>query len=83
MRKKRFIIILTLAFAIGIRLFSGIYIHDEFEETHFFIKHRPIWKWRFYSPIGVSDLKFDDLSREAQKEQLFYNEFIRDRGLSR
>ena len=84
MRKKRtIIIILTLAFAIGMRLFSGIYIHDEFGEPHFFIKHRPIWKWRFYSPIGQSDLKFEDLTHEAQKEQLFFNEFIRNRGLSR
>jgi len=76
-------VLLVLTFALGIRLFSGIYIHDEFGEKHFFIKHRPTWKWRFYSPIGLSDLKFEELSREAQKEQLFFNEFIRDRGLSR
>ena len=66
-----------------IRLFAGTYIHDEFGETHFFIKHRPIWKWSFRSPVGQSDLKFEDLNNDDQKEQILFNEFIRERGLSK
>jgi hypothetical protein len=75
-----FIVIVS---GIIVRLFAGKYIHDEFGETHLFIKHRPIWKWSFHSPIGRSDLSLKDLSYEDQKEQLLFDEFIRERGLSR
>ena len=75
-----FIIIVA---GIIIRLFAGIYIHDEFGETHYFIKHRPIWKWSFHSPVGQSDLKIEDLTKDDQKEQILFDEFIRERGLSR
>lgn len=78
--KTLFIIILA---GIVIRLFAGVYIHDEFGETHFFLKHRPIWKWSFYSPVGQSDLKFEYLNNDDQKEQILFDEFIRERGLSR
>ena len=66
-----------------IRLFCGVYIHDEFLERHFFIKHRPTWKWTFYSPLGMSDNKIEDLSKEKQTEEKYFNEFVRDQGLSR
>lgn len=75
-----FIIIVA---GIIIRLFAGVYIHDEFGEKHFFIKHRPIWKWSFHSPIGQSDLKYEELTHEDQKEQLLFDEFILKRGLSK
>jgi len=29
---------------IGGRFGLGVYVHDEFGDTHLFIKHRPIWK---------------------------------------
>jgi hypothetical protein len=48
----------------------------------FFIKHRPVWKWEFYSPIGMSDMKIDELSKEKQIEQEYFNEFVLDQGLS-
>lgn len=64
-----------------IRLFCGVYIHDEFAEHHFFIKHRPTWKWRFFSPIGQSDLTIQELIKEQQTEQKYFNEFIKDQGL--
>ncbi|MDR7372778.1 hypothetical protein [Flavobacterium aquidurense] len=65
-----------------IRLFCGVYTHDEFADKHFFIKHRPSLKWEFHSPQGMSDLKFEELSKENQIEQKYFNEFIKNRGLS-
>lgn len=63
-----------------IRLWCGVYQHDEFAgETYLFVKHRPIWKWWFYSPIGQSDDTLNGLGSAAQKEQLLYWEFVRDR----
>lgn len=82
MKKKIVIGVFIFVIAITIRFFCGIYNHDEFGENHFFIKHRPIWKWYFYSPVGMSDLKFEDLSKEKQIEQKYFNEYIKDRGLS-
>jgi len=84
MKKK--ISVLILISGIGfltIRLFCGVYEHDEFAETNVFIKHRPTWKWRFYSPIGMSDMKMEELLKEKQIEQQYFNEFITDQGLSR
>lgn len=82
---KKITLGITTFIVLGIllRFFTGIYDHDEFAETHFFIKHRPIWKWKFYSPIGQSDLKLEDLNLGDQKEQLLFDEFIRKRGLSK
>ena len=85
MRRKIFGITLAIIIFTGclIRLFIGEYLHDEFGEKHFFIKHRPTWKWGFRSPIGQSDLKFENLTPTDQKEQLYFNEFILQRGMSR
>lgn len=70
-------------FSIIIRFFCGIYIHDEFGEKHFFIKHRPTWKWKFYSPIGMSDTKFEELNIEKQIEQRYFDEFVSKQDLSK
>jgi hypothetical protein len=83
MRNKIFIGIFIFISVLTIKLFCGIYIHDEFAEKHFFIKHRPYWKWIFYSPIGMSDNEIEDLSEENQIEQKYFNEFVRNQGLSR
>ncbi|MBB4804470.1 hypothetical protein HNP37_004562 [Flavobacterium nitrogenifigens] len=83
MKRKIVIGIFIFSIAITIRFFCGVYHHDEFPEEHFFIKHRPIWKWTFYSPIKMSDTKIEELSKEEQIEQKYFNEFIRDQGLSR
>lgn len=82
---KKIILVLLFIFsvAIGIRFWFGVYIHDEFGDTELFMKHRPIWKWKFYSPINMSDLKLEDLSKEKREEQLLFNEFITNQGLSR
>lgn len=82
MKKIISIGIFIFAIVFTIRLFCGIYIHDEFGERHFFIKHRPTWKWILYSPLGMSDNKIEELSEENQIEQKYFNEYIKDRGLS-
>ncbi|WP_347050703.1 hypothetical protein [Flavobacterium olei] len=83
MRKKISIAIFTFVLFLSIRLFCGVYVHDEFADNHFFIKHRPTLKWRFYSPKGMSDMKVEELSKNEQIEQKYFNEFVRDQGLSR
>ncbi|KQW98649.1 hypothetical protein [Flavobacterium sp. Root420] len=83
MKKIISIGIFIFAIILTIRLFCGIYIHDEFAEKHFFIKYRPCWKWTFYSPLGMSDNKIEELSEENQIEQKYFNEFVRNQGLSR
>ncbi|OXA77100.1 hypothetical protein SAMN05444397_104269 [Flavobacterium aquidurense] len=83
MKKVISTVIFIFAIVLVIRLFCGVYVHDEFTEKHFFIKHRPTLKWTFYSPTRMSDTKFKELSKEEQTEQKYFNEFVRDQGLSR
>jgi hypothetical protein len=83
MRKKLIFGISIALIVLLIRLYCGVYVHDEFGDKCFFIKHRPTWKWKFFSPIGQSDLKLQDLTPENQTEQKYFNEFVRDQGLSR
>lgn len=81
---NRIVVGITVALiCLLVRLYCGIYVHDEFAENNFFIKHRATWKWKFYSPIGQSDLKINDLPFEERIEQKYFNEFVRDQNLSR
>ena len=82
MANKIVIATIIISVILLIRFFCGVYIHDEFGEKHLFLKHRPIWKWKFYSPIGMSDLKMEELSKENQLEQNYFNAFVSKRGLS-
>lgn len=59
-----------------LKFWVGLYADDEFNETHIFIKHRPIWKSYFYSPRGMSDLELYQMSKERQLEQILFDEFI-------
>ncbi|WP_316634420.1 hypothetical protein [uncultured Flavobacterium sp.] len=76
MKKKILWGVFAFAAVLSIRLFCGVYVHDKFAERHFFIKYRPTWKWTFYSPIGISNKKIEELSKEDQIEQKYFNEFI-------
>lgn len=76
-------LICIIMIVVTFRFWFGVYDHDEFAETELFMKHRPIWQWKFYSPIGMSDMRFEDLSEEKQKEQLLFKEFVTDQHLSR
>lgn len=83
MKRKILIFIISIfTISILIRFFCGVYIHDEFAEKHFFIKHKPTWKWKFYSPQGMSDIKFEELSPDKQVEQTYFNEYVSKQGLS-
>lgn len=82
MNRKNMVLITLIGSAIIFRFFCGIYVHDEFGGKHFFIKHRPTWKWKFYSPVGMSDTKFEELSEEEKIEQKYFNEFVKDKKLS-
>ncbi|MCX2738913.1 hypothetical protein [Pontibacter anaerobius] len=81
--KKAVLAIVAILIILVVRLWFGIYLHDEFGETHLFLKHRPTWKWEFYSPLGMSDLRIEDLPKEKRNEQLLFEEFVSSRGMSR
>ncbi len=83
MKKKLLLGFTVVLVGLLLRLYCGIYVHDEFAKENFFIKYRPTWKWKFYSPIGQSDLKLKDLTTEKQIEQKYFDEFVRDQGLSK
>ena len=83
MKRKIGIIILITGTLILFKFWFGIYSHDEFGGKIIFFKHRPIWKTFFYSPRGMSDLKLYEMSTEKQNEQILFNEFISNQGLSK
>ena len=75
--KKRSVIILSfLTMTLIVRLFCGVYIHEEYADDVFFIKQKPTFKWRFYSPIGMTDLKMQDLTPKQQKEQKAFDIYV-------
>jgi len=60
----------AIIFIVSVRLFCGVYTHDEYGEERFFIKHRPVWKWHFHSPQGQSDLKYSEINYEQKSERV-------------
>lgn len=68
-----------LMFLLVLRLFGGVYKDDEFAGKFFFIKHKPAWKWSFYSPRAMSDLPLTEMSEEQKKEQAMYGQFVPNR----
>jgi hypothetical protein len=74
--KPNLYILLGLIFAILTLLFTGLFRDDEFNEPGLFIKHRPTFKLNFYSPIGMEDIKADDLEAGRKKEELAFREFV-------
>jgi hypothetical protein len=76
MKKIKIIILLSLFLILIIRFFCGVFENDEFGDDVFFIKHKPTWKWKFYSPRGMGDVKMNQMSIEQQYEQKMFNEFV-------
>lgn len=70
--------LLKIALGIFLLSFIGISYDDEFYEPDFFVKHRPSLQLKFKSATGQSDLTLQDLSVEARKQQLLYQEFVVD-----
>lgn len=62
-------------------LFVGLFRDDEFYEPTLFIKYRPTFKVNFYSPIGMQDLKLDDLQTERKVEEVAFREFVIERHI--
>ena len=54
----------------------GVSRDPEFYEPTIFIKHKPSLKLNFYSPIGESDLTYNDLNDKKKKEESAYQEFV-------
>lgn len=82
MGKKIVPVLCISAVILAFRLLFGVYVDDEFGGSNLFVKHRLVWKWKFYSPIGMSDMKFEELSEEQKKEQAYFDEFILQKELS-
>lgn len=75
-KKHKLTLVIGLLLCITIRLFCGVFEHDEFGDDVYFIKHKPTWKWRFRSPQGMSDLKIDQMTPAQQEEQILFDEFV-------
>jgi len=82
MGRKIVAILSVLVVILVVRLFFGVYADDEFGGSNLFVKHRPVWKWKFYSPIGMSDRKLEELSEEQKEEQVYFDEFVAKKRLS-
>ena len=73
---SKIFLIVGLLLCLTVRLFCGVFEHDEFGDDVYFIKYRPTWKWRFYSPRGMSDLELNQMTIEQKNEQLLFDEFV-------
>jgi hypothetical protein len=62
-------------------LFVGVSYHDEFFEPTLFTKYKPTFKVKFNSPIGMSDLTFENLSPDRQLEENAFQEFVKNQGI--
>ncbi len=78
---RKFNILLATIVSISTWMFVGIFRDDEFYEPTIFVKHRPSLKVNFYSPIGMSDLKFEDLTPVEQSELVAFDEFVVKQGI--
>ena len=72
-------ILLGTVFIIFTWLFVGLFRDDEFYEPTLFTKYRPTLKVNFYSPIGMQDLKVDDLPTDRRTEEKAFQEFVMKR----
>jgi hypothetical protein len=77
--KFKIFIFTTIIIVLTIRFFCGVFEQDEFGEDVYFIKHKPNWKWRFYSPRGMGDLELNQMTVEQKNEQVMFDEFVSKR----
>jgi len=74
-------IVIGIVFLILTWLFVGLYRDDEFHESSLFTKYCPTFKVNFYSPIGMQDLKIEDLPTDKKIEEIAFQEFIIERHI--
>ncbi|WP_348811592.1 hypothetical protein [Flavobacterium maritimum] len=43
------------------------------------MKHRPTLKWKFYSPIGMSDMRIQELPKDKKFDEKNFEEFVRQK----
>lgn len=79
--KKKFLLGIGIITLLTTILFCGIARDSEFYEPTIFVKHRPTLKFHFYTPIGESDLKLEDLTEDKKREELLYQEFVVNQGV--
>jgi hypothetical protein len=78
---RRFLLGLGLITLLIALLFCGVSRDPEFYEPTIFVKHRPTLKVFFFTPIGESDLKLEDLEKDSKREELLYQEFVVNHGI--
>lgn len=74
-------LIIGAFFVILTWIFVGLFRDDEFYEPNLFTKYRPTLKVNFYSPIGMQDLKVDDLLSDKKAEEIAFQEFVMKRNI--
>ena len=64
----------------GLILFSfiGIKYEPEFAEPSFFLKPKPSLTIEYWSPLGDSDMRLEDLTGARRQQELDYSEFVGD-----
>jgi hypothetical protein len=78
---RRFLLGLGLITLLIAVLFCGISRDPEFYAPTIFVKYRPTLKAHFFTPIGESDLKLEDLEEDKKREELLYQEFVVNQGI--
>jgi hypothetical protein len=86
--KEKKLIVLGLSGAmifITVWLFLGIFRDREWSEQHLFLKHRPSFKFTFYSPRGEADPSSIPghegyISPKEEAEEQAYIEFVEEHG---
>src|SRR5258706_3061491 len=74
--KTNVFLILGTAFLLLTWLFTGVFRDDEFYDPDLFTKYRATFKVYFSSPIGMQDMKIEDLSPNGQLEEIAFQEFV-------
>jgi hypothetical protein len=69
-------ILIGIFFLVITWLFVGIFRDDEFYQPELFIKHRATFKVNFYSPIGMQDIKLNELDSIKKNEEVAFQEFV-------
>lgn len=67
---------ILLIWIVSVKLFGGVYKDDEFGQKKFFIKHKPSWKFYFYSPRSMSNVTLEEMPENKRSMQIMYDEFV-------
>jgi len=68
-----------LAVIMGVWLFTGVFLHREYQTYNLFLKFKPSFKFYFYSPVGESDRVLKSMSSGEQRNEKDYAEFVENK----